>query len=309
MSKPTSRSNPSRKSTPAHRESVQPVTVSARWLVSAISIAIGAAIVCTWLAICLMFWQGSWQLLYHPAAPVTRTPANIGLAFDNVEFAPDEDGTPQLKGWWIPGPPDARYTAIFLHDAKGNLGDTLNDLRHLRSVGLNVLAFDYRGYGQSKFVHPSERHWREDAEAAIEYLTETRHIPSASLIVAGSGLGANLALEVAARHPELAGVVLDEPVTSPADAIFGDPRATLVPAHALVRDRWDGAAPARDLRIPSLWFHTQFSPGAKQPSWRPAMFEHVISPKRLAVLTDGDEKEKEYTDALSSWLRDLAEKQ
>ena len=52
-----------------------PPTVSARWLVTAASLAIVAAAICAWLTLCLLFWQGSWQLLYHPASAVTRTPA------------------------------------------------------------------------------------------------------------------------------------------------------------------------------------------------------------------------------------------
>jgi pimeloyl-ACP methyl ester carboxylesterase len=125
----------------------------------------------------------------------------------------------------------------------------------------------------------------------------------------GNGLGANLALEVAATHPEFAGVVLDEPIASPTDAIFGDPRARIVPAHVLVSDRWDSMKSAMDLRIPSLWFRSQSSTNGQQPSWGPEIFEHVTSPKRIIELTGGDEQEKEYTEALSLWLKDLAEKQ
>ena len=65
------------------------------------------------------------------------------------------------------------------------------------TAGLNVFAFDYRGYGQSHFAHPSETRWREDAESALSYLTGTRHIPANAIILVGKDLGANLALEVA----------------------------------------------------------------------------------------------------------------
>src|SRR5208337_5473457 len=101
-----------------------PPTVSGRWLLTAASLAILAAAVCAWGALCLLFWQGSWQLLYHPASSVARTPASLGLAFESVGFATTEAGVPRLKGWWIPAALDARYsryTVLYLHAQNGNL--------------------------------------------------------------------------------------------------------------------------------------------------------------------------------------------
>ena len=186
------------------------IRVSGRWLLGAVALVIGAAVFCAWCGLCLLFWQGSWQLLYHPASLVMRTPSTAGLAFDAVGFAATDAGTPQLAGWWIPAATDAkfvRFTVLYLHGQNGNLGDTVDALARLHAAGVNVLAFDYRGYGQSQFVRPSEAHWRQDAEWAIAYLTGTRHVAPGAIVLDGTGLGANLALEEAAAHPELAGVI------------------------------------------------------------------------------------------------------
>ena len=83
----------------------------------------------------------------------------------------------------------ARLTVLYLHGQDGNFGDTLDALARLHAAGVNVLAFDYRGYGQSQFVRPSEAHWRQDAEWAIEYLTETRHVAPGAIVLDGSGSG------------------------------------------------------------------------------------------------------------------------
>ena len=139
-----------------------PPTVSARWLLTALGAAIPAALICTWGALCLLFWQGSWQLLYHPAVTVAHTPSEAGLAYDPVSFATTDAGVAQLQGWWIPAPA-AHYTALYLHDRAGNLGDTIDTLAEIHAAGVNVMAFDYRGYGQSHFAHPSEVRWLQDA--------------------------------------------------------------------------------------------------------------------------------------------------
>jgi pimeloyl-ACP methyl ester carboxylesterase len=284
--------------------SAAPPTVSGRWLLIAVSIAIVASALCAWVTLCLLFWQGSWQLLYHPTSAVTRTPASVGLAFDSVGFATTEAGEPRLKGWWIPGNPGSRTTAIYLHGADGNLGDTVDALVPLHDAGLNVFAFDYRGYGNSKFERPSEARWREDAEWATDYLTNTRHIPAGSLILVGRGLGANLALEVAAAHPELAGLVMDEPLAAPTDAIFGDARARLVPAHLLVSDRWDSTQPATSLRVPSLWFYRTHANGRAQQNHQEA-YQLVTVRKERVWLTESHGVTKDYDLALSRWLDDL----
>ncbi len=267
-----------------------------------------AAVFCAWGALCLLFWQGSWQLLYHPAAVVTRTPASAGMAYDAVGFASTEAGTPKVAGWWIPatnGSAFARFTVLFLHGQEGNLGDTVDALARLHRAGVNVLAFDYRGYGQSQFARPSEAHWREDAEWALEYLTGTRHIDRGTIILDGAGLGANLALEMAAAHPELAGVILEFPLTSPMDSVFADARARLVPARLLVRDRYDLDAPAEVLRIPLLWFGRNMRAGDRAQPTEPEAYRRVSARKMLVWLGTDANADRQFVDALTRWLDDL----
>ncbi len=292
-----------------HAGSSSPQTISIRWLIPAAGIAIATALACAWGTLCFLFWQGSWQLLYHPASAVVRTPANAGLAFESVGFATTASGQPQLHGWWIPARPGSRYTVLYFHGAEGNLGDSVGDLTRLYDAGLTVFAFDYRGYGQSHFEHPSERRWREDAESAIDYLTGTRHLATSSIVVVGNGLGANLALEVAAAHADLAGVVLEQPQESPTIAIFNDPRARLVPAHALVLDRWEPNAPAAKLGIPSLWFYLATHGKTQVREDNPEAYQKARSRKMLVWIANSAGSSSEYKNALSRWLDELQAKQ
>ena len=280
----------------------QPQLISARWLVLSISLVLAAAAVCAWAALCLLFWQGSWQLLYHPSAGISRTPSAAGLAFESVAFDPDNSGQPQLSAWWIPQGPASPRTAIYLHGADGNLSNTVELLVRLHSAGLNIFAIAYRGYGQSRSAHPSEISLRQDADAAIAYLTATRHISPSSIILIGSGLGANLALEVAAAQPELAGIALDQPLAAPMQSIFNDARARLVPAHLLVRDQYDLSASASDVRIPVLWMETET--GATQQA--PDAYAQISSRKMLIWLPPGLLQSSAWDATLSRWLDSLA---
>jgi hypothetical protein len=231
----------------------------------------------------------------------------MGIAYEPAAFAATEAGMPRLKGWWIPAAPDAhnaRLTVLYLHGQAGNLGDSIQTLTALHTLGLNILAFDYRGYGQSQFAHPSEAHWHEDATWALNYLTSTRHVPAASILIDGKDLGANLALELAAAHSELAGVVIESPLPNPTEAIFSDPRARMVPAHLLVRDRFSTGPFAATLHVPSLWF-ARSSAAGQIAGTPPPGYEQAKSEKTLVWLPSSGSSAQEFGQAYCRWLDQL----
>ena len=245
-------------------------------------------------------------MLYHPRSAVANTPAQAGIGFEPVGFAATETGQLQLQGWWIPAAQSAalsRYTVLYLHGATGNMGESVDALAHLHSLGVNILAFDYRGYGQSFFAHPSEARWQQDANWALAYLINTRHIASQSIVLDGEELGADLAVEVATTHTDLAGVIVDAPMEDPVGVIFGDSRADLVPAHLLVRDRYDLDAAAAQLRVPSLWLLTST---ATVNAGEPTAFAKLTAPHELARFGNGQTSADLSAAAIAKWLTDLS---
>ena len=144
----------------------QPETVSPIWLIKGIALTALAALFCAYLTLCLLFYQGQWQLVLHPIR-TTAAPASIaGVAYELIRFSPDESATPQLTGWWIPSDPAGRYsqtTLLFLPDGTGSLADAIPTLAILHNLGINIFAFDYRGYGQSTALRPSQHSITRDA--------------------------------------------------------------------------------------------------------------------------------------------------
>jgi hypothetical protein len=259
-------------------------------------------VVCAWLSLCLLYWQGSWQLLYHPKAAISRTPASAGLAYEPIRFAVTETGITQLTGWWVPAE-GSRFTVLYLHSADGNLSDTVDALAALHRAGLTVFAIDYRGYGQSQPTRPNEKQFRQDAESALTWLTQTRHIPVQSIVVYGTGLGANLAAELTAGYGELAGVILDQPLTDAIAPVFNDPRSRLVPAHWLVKDRYDLTSAASSLHTPSLWL---FAKSVVTPSTQVPSAYQAVTAKRASVwLSTPTDADPNFTASLRQWLDDL----
>jgi hypothetical protein len=229
--------------------------VSGRWILSALAITVIAAALCAYGALCLLFYQGQWQMVFHPSRTVAATPASAGLRYDDIRFDDTETGQPQLNGWWIPATPDAPYSAdtiLYLHDGKGSLSDTLPQLAALHSLGINVFAFDYRGFGKSSGAHPTERLATEDAGAAWSYLTDTRHLPIQSLAVYGTGTGATFAAALATRRAPAA-IILEDP-NPPASEIFrADARARILPLWLLQKEFLDPRPALAGLSTPKLF--------------------------------------------------------
>jgi pimeloyl-ACP methyl ester carboxylesterase len=227
--------------------------VAGRWLLYSVLAVVGLAAVCAYLTLCLLFYQGQWQVVFHPSRTITATPASVGLKYDEVRFDYTGTGTAQLAGWWIPAESNAASpdpvvanstrTILFLHDGKGSLSDITAQLKTLHSLGVNLFAIDYRGFGQSMNTHPSETRVYEDADAAWNYLTDIRHLDPKSIVLYGTGLGATIAAETALRHREspalVPALILENPAPPALGLIAADERTSILPIRWLFRDRFE----------------------------------------------------------------------
>lgn len=239
--------------TPARESATLPV--SGRWLAWGVLAVVGMAFVCAYATLCLLFYQGQWQLVLHPSNAITVTPAAQGLKFDEIRFDYTETGVAQLDGWWIPAEANARWsqsTMLYLHDGHGSLSDYVDELATLHLLGINIFAFDYRGFGHSVRDRPLENRMTEDANAAWVYLTETRHVDPKTIVIYGAGIGASLAAELAKRHAP-AGVILDGPSRPAREIIEADARSKLLPSGLLITQRFDPAETLKSLSVPKLF--------------------------------------------------------
>jgi pimeloyl-ACP methyl ester carboxylesterase len=231
--------------------------IDPRWLLKALAITLAVALLLAWGTLCLLWYQGQWQLVLHPSRTVATTPASVGLNFTELHFADDATGVPQLHGWLIPAAPadtltPAAPTALLLHAADGSIADALPRALTLHNAGLNVLLFDYRGYGRSVGQHPTEATMQQDAAAALNWLIATQHIPPQNIILYGNGIGASLVVTLAAQHHDIPAVILDAPDGDLTDRVAHDPHSSLVPARLLFHETFPLAEPLRTLTTPKL---------------------------------------------------------
>jgi pimeloyl-ACP methyl ester carboxylesterase len=141
---------------------------------------------------------------------------------------------------------------LLLHDGKGNMTDALPQAHTLHDVNLNVLLFDYRGFGQSGGSHPTQAMMQADAESALAYLLDKRHINSRSILVYGKGLGASLAVTLSAAHHELPAIILESPLGDTQSQLLHETRTKLIPVRLLFHEQFPLAAPLQTLTTPKL---------------------------------------------------------
>lgn len=114
--------------------------------------------------------------------------------------------------------PNAKVTILFSHGNAEDLGmiyDWFNDLA--RVLRVNIMAYDYTGYGKSN-GQPCEEFVYADIEAAYQYLLEARKIMPESIVLYGRSLGSGpscyLASKTAKEGRSVAGVILQSPLLS-----------------------------------------------------------------------------------------------
>ena len=229
-----------------------------------------------YLGLCAWLYVRQAHYLYFPGRQVACTPADAGLAFEDLTLT-TADGV-RLAAWYVPAE-NARATLLHCHGNAGNIGDRVDIVRLYHNLGLNVLIFDYRGYGRSSGT-PTEPGTYADALAAWTYLTVTRGIPPQAIVVGGQSLGCGVASWLAAQVKPGA-LILESGFTSVPD--MAARIYPFLPARRLARIRYDSLERLPRVTCPVLVAHSpddEIVPYA----FGQRLFEAANQPKEFLVL-------------------------
>lgn len=223
-----------------------PARVQRRRRVRPVRLAVIATLAYAGVCVFVGFLQT--KLIYFPSRDLHSTPRDVGLAFEDVTLQ-TADGL-SLGAWFIPAR-RPRGALIFCHGNAGNIADRLGQARLLNGLSLDVLLFDYRGYGRSHGT-PTESGTYADADAAWKHLTEVRGRKPAEIIWFGESLGGAVAIESALRHPPAA-LIVEATFTSLVD--LGRVHYPLLPVNMLLRHRYESIRKVGKLTCPKLFIH------------------------------------------------------
>jgi fermentation-respiration switch protein FrsA (DUF1100 family) len=214
--------------------------------------AVALAIVLAYLVVLSLFYFGQGRLVFFPSPAMISTPDRVGLQFEEVTIAvaPREN----LRAWYFPARQsgDTTPTVLYCHENAGNISYGLETVRSFLELGVNVLAFDYRGYGHSD-GKPSEQNVYTDAWAAWQWLMAVKKAAPENTFVFGRSLGGAVAVHLA-TEVNCAGVILESTFTSVVD--LGRKLYPFVPVGLLARFTFDSRSKISRLTCPVLVAHS-----------------------------------------------------
>lgn len=194
------------------------------------------------------------RLVYFPGLERTLVPppASLHLPVERVQFT-TQDGV-RLVGWIMPAHADD-FWVLICHGNAGNLSqfDRPKHYAGLHRLGLNLMAFDYRGYGESQGV-PSESGLYRDADAAYHYLREKQSVPADRIILFGHSLGSAVAIDLAARVPS-AGLIVEGAFTSVIHR--GQELYPYIPVRWIAASRFASVDKISRIQVPKLFLHAR----------------------------------------------------
>jgi fermentation-respiration switch protein FrsA (DUF1100 family) len=192
------------------------------------------------------------SLIFFPDRGWVGVPApQFGLETSRVSLT-TKDGV-HLLAWAIAPDRTSGRWALILHGNAGNLATPGRPAhaRQFHSLGLGVLALDYRGYGESE-GSPSEAGLYTDARAAYEYLRDSIGVPAKRIVIYGHSLGSAVAIELASEVPA-AGLMIEGAFTSVPDR--GGELYPFLPVHWMARSRFPSLERIGAVRMPILVIH------------------------------------------------------
>jgi len=132
--------------------------------------------------------------------------ADLGAPKERVAL-PGADGV-TLHGWYVPSRNDA--AVIALHGTGSNRVGVAGQARVLVAHGYGVLALDLRGHGESGGRSMSVP-WKldRDLDAAVDWLKARADVDADRIGALGVSLGAEVAIRLAARRPDLRATVAE----------------------------------------------------------------------------------------------------
>lgn len=233
------------------------------------------------------------QIIYRPT---TGVPADFGglrpgdeRYFLPVSASADPMATsPQrMDVWWLPHRDPQAPALLYLHGTFRNLFENIHKINALRTAGFAVLAVEYRGWGLSTPITPSERSIVQDANRA--WTEFKRRAPVArQRVIYGHSMGSGVAVDLASRlngTSDYGGLVLESAFTSFTDvaAQAGFLARVLL---SLNNERFSSINKIGQVNAPLLMLHGELD-DTIPPVLGKRLFDAAQPPKHWVVIAGG----------------------
>ncbi len=129
------------------------------------------------------------------------------------------DAVQRVEIWWLPHADKNAPTLLYFHGTFRTLFQNMRKIEALREAGFSVLAVEYRGWGLSTPITPSEQTILQDADVAWAEL-QRREPHAEQRVIYGHSMGSGVAVDLASRlqpRMDYGALILESAFTSFAD--------------------------------------------------------------------------------------------
>jgi pimeloyl-ACP methyl ester carboxylesterase len=199
------------------------------------------------------------ELVYRPAPgrPADFAGLKAGDEMYTLKVRGETPGKPEtLALWWMPAADPQAPTLLYLHGTFRSLYKNHPKMEALRDAGVSVLAVDYRGWGDSEPIIPSEPSILADADVAWTELLRRQPDPGKRIIF-GHSMGGGVAIDLASRmhhRTDYGALIVESTFTSLPD-VAASVGAYGVVASWITRQRFYSSEKIAKVDAPILMMH------------------------------------------------------
>ncbi len=254
---------------------------------------------------CLFLYLQQDNLIFTPSKNIYSHPEDkdFNFSYKNV-WITVPNSQDKIHGWWfsasangetmklIPNEPlnvVQNQTILYLCGRGGNKSYATNlaKVQGLLQLGFNVLAIDYRGYGQSQGNNPTELKLYQDSQAAWQYLTKEKKIAPETITIYGESLGGAVAIDLALKQPQAKALIVQSSFTSMTERVLEISRLRLFPIEIILNQKFDSIAKIKSLQMPVLFLHST-GDNIIRYQHSQKLYKAAPQPKKLFLIPKGN---------------------
>jgi fermentation-respiration switch protein FrsA (DUF1100 family) len=240
------------------------------------------------------------EQLDHYVLPDNNIPDSL---LERVTF---QSGSNTLYGYFVQSAANpSGVTILYCHGNKHNLDEYWERIMWLHQLDVNLLIFDYRGFGLSEGKSSEEGLFR-DGEAALEFL-RSRGLGD-SLCFYGYSLGNVVSIHLAANVFSPLCLIAEAPFAS-ANSLTQGSSILDLPSGWLTEAEFDNAENIKRISTPFMLLHGTDDDIVRYRDNGRIVYENAPQPKSLLLIPDAnhdDIPEKmgvdAYLDAIGDWI-------
>jgi fermentation-respiration switch protein FrsA (DUF1100 family) len=211
------------------------------------------------------------------------TPAEAGVPQMQVITVKPVDMDASIEGWYQAPSDPSKPVILYFHGNGGGISGRAGVVTQWLKQGYGVLLAEYRGYSGNPGT-PGEAELYADGESYLGWLAEHENVPEKRTVLYGESLGSAVAVHLASRHANIAGMILDGSFSSLTDVEQRAMPVVIVPLF--FRYPFNSLAFIGDVTCPILFIHGM-DDFTVRIDLAQRLYDAANKPKKIELFKDG----------------------